>query len=85
MIYGTVTVYFIKPTDYDMRRAQWSVTVDMCDSYNILVIARAILMPHVGYWHGSDVEPSSSTSLYYACKICIRFLYNYINFTIILL
>ena len=67
MAYGTVTVYSIKPTDYDMRRARWSVTVDMCDSYNILVIARAILMPHVDYWHGSDVEPSSSTSLYYAC------------------
>ena len=67
MAYGTVTVYFIKPTDYDMRRAQWSVTVDMCDSYNILVIARAILMSHVDYWHCSDVEPSSSTSLYYAC------------------
>ena len=32
--------------------------MDMRDSYNKLVIAWAILVPHVGYWHGSDVEPS---------------------------
>ena len=39
----------------DMR-AQWSVTMDMHESYNKLVIARAVRMPHVGYWHGSDVK-----------------------------
>ena len=37
--------------------AQWSVTMDMRESYNKLVIAWASLVPHVGYWHGSDVEP----------------------------
>ena len=31
--------------------------MDMHESYNKLVIAWAILVPHVGYWHGSDVEP----------------------------
>ena len=30
--------------------------MDMHESYNKLVIARAILVPHIGYWHGSDVE-----------------------------
>ena len=40
----------------DMR-ARWSVTMDMHESYNKLVIARAVRVPHVCYWHGSDVEP----------------------------
>ena len=31
--------------------------MDMHESYNKLVIARAILVLHIGYWHGSDVEP----------------------------
>ena len=38
---------------------QWSVTIDMRESYNKLVIART-RVPHIGYWHGSDVEPTGS-------------------------
>ena len=30
----------------------------MCESYNKLIIVWASLVPHVGYWHGSEVEPS---------------------------
>ena len=32
--------------------------MDMHESYNKLVTARAVRVPHVGYWHGSDVKPS---------------------------
>ena len=38
--------------------ARWSVTMDIHESYNKLVIARAVRVPHVGYWHGSDIKPS---------------------------
>lgn len=37
--------------------------MDMRESYNKLVIAWAILVPHVGYWHGSDVEPTCGTRI----------------------
>ena len=37
--------------------------MDMHESYNKLVIARASLVPHVGYWHGSDVKPSGRTDV----------------------
>ena len=32
--------------------------MDIHESYNKLVIARAVRVPHVGYWHGSDIKPS---------------------------
>ena len=37
--------------------------MDMRDSYNKLVIARIIIVPHMGYCHGSDVEPKGRSDV----------------------
>ena len=42
-----------------------SVAMDMYESCNKLVIALVTLLPHVGYWHGSDVKPNSMAHAMY--------------------
>ena len=60
----------LQPTvcNYGYACAMWSVTMwtgtaCVSESYNETVTARAILVPHVGYWHGSDVGPKGRTCL----------------------
>ena len=49
-------------------------------SYNKSVIAWASLVPHVGYWHGSDVEPMHAIpnfgNAHKTCTPCLLFYYN---------
>ena len=37
--------------------------MDMHESYNKLVTAQDVRVPHIGYWHGSDVKPSGRTDV----------------------